>query len=158
MSPRKRSVLPAGPKSPCFLDHHQSTSPATLRTYSGSFLRHTANEPLVARGNFSDSCLDCNVTWSHVYLTPVTTTFTTTPHAWITSTVTSISTPRWNDLYLGCGGCANRDSQLRPATIDLSKATPPPRSPFPLPNGIKRTLLSVSPLSPGWRGVQNRKK
>ncbi|CAN8098985.1 unnamed protein product [Discula destructiva] len=72
-------------------------------------------------GNFSDTCSNCTVTWSHVYLTPVTTTFTATPHMWITATVTSVSTPRWDDLYLGCGGCSDRADRMPSATVDLNK-------------------------------------
>ncbi|KAJ4394182.1 hypothetical protein N0V93_003399 [Gnomoniopsis smithogilvyi] len=72
-------------------------------------------------GNFSDTCEGCNITWSHVDMTPVTTTFTTTPYAWVTNAVTRVSTPRWDDLYFGCGGCTNRDYQLNPTTVDLNK-------------------------------------
>lgn len=78
---------------------------------------------LASSGNFSDSCHNCTVTWSHVYLEGVKTTYTTTPHTWITNTITSVSTPRWDDLYLDCGGCSNEEYQTPPATLDLSKST-----------------------------------
>ncbi|KAH8762535.1 hypothetical protein F5883DRAFT_116825 [Diaporthe sp. PMI_573] len=56
-------------------------------------------------GNFSSSCGDCNVTWSHVDEDPHSTTYITGYHSSVVSSVSTLFTPAWDDLYLTCSGC-----------------------------------------------------
>lgn len=91
----------------------------TKRTLLLTNLHHHNNS-----GNYSNSCKSCNITWSHVYLSPVTLTTTQSPPGLAaTITATTLSTPHWDDLYLVCASCANLNGIMQAGgTVDLSKS------------------------------------
>lgn len=73
-------------------------------------------------GNFSNSCANCNVTWSHVEEAPYSTTYITGYHLSVVSSVSTLFTPRWDDLYLTCLGCnAGLGTTVVPGQLALSK-------------------------------------
>ncbi|KUI67880.1 hypothetical protein VM1G_02726 [Cytospora mali] len=69
-------------------------------------------------GSYASNCAGCNITWSHVLETPYNTTFLAIPSI----PVTSLFTPRWDDLYLGCSGCNNgAGTTMIPSELDLNQ-------------------------------------
>lgn len=73
-------------------------------------------------GNFSSSCANCNVTWSHVDETPYSTTYVTGYHSSVFNSVSALFTPRWDDLYLTCSGCnAGSGTTVVPGQLALSE-------------------------------------
>lgn len=78
-------------------------------------------------GNFSTSCGNCNVTWSHVDEVPHSTTYITGYHSSVVSSVSTLFTPRWDDLYLTCSGCnAGFGTTVVPGQLALSEFTTTP--------------------------------
>lgn len=74
-------------------------------------------------GNFSSSCGNCNVTWSHVDEAPHSTTYITGYHSSVVSSIRTLFTPRWDDLYLACSGCnAGSGTTVVPGQLALSKS------------------------------------
>ncbi|POS72014.1 hypothetical protein DHEL01_v209596 [Diaporthe helianthi] len=72
-------------------------------------------------GNFSSSCVNCNVTWSHVDEAPHSTTYFTGYHSSVVSSVSTLFTPRWDDLYLTCSGCnAGSGTTVVPGQLALN--------------------------------------
>ncbi|KAJ0107920.1 hypothetical protein J7T55_007132 [Diaporthe amygdali] len=73
-------------------------------------------------GNFSSSCGNCNVTWSHVEETPYSTTYVTGVDSAALSSVSALFTPRWDDLYLSCSGCnAGFGTTVVPGQLPLNQ-------------------------------------
>ncbi|KAK7741190.1 hypothetical protein SLS63_000743 [Diaporthe eres] len=73
-------------------------------------------------GNFSNSCGNCNVTWSHVEETPHSTTYLIGYHSSVVTTISTLFTPRWDDLYLTCSGCnAGLGTTVVPGQLALNQ-------------------------------------
>lgn len=77
-------------------------------------------------GSFSNSCGNCNVTWSHAEETPYSTTYIVGYHSSHVSSISALFTPRWDDLYLTCSGCdAGLGTTVVPGQLALSKFIKP---------------------------------
>lgn len=89
---------------------------------------------MVRSGNFSSSCDNCNVTWSHAEEAPYSTTYITGYRSSVASSVSTLFTPVWDDLYLTCSGCnAGFGTTVVPGQLALSKFECSPDNPLPAP-------------------------